>query len=107
MAFIFVMLQHSSVVFLTLTFIIGKSKPINRQLTKIAMNIDITDQTGKGNKDIVEIYGKDVFEIMEHTLTVKIPYNKLATPLGSILSFLVFLPLFIFISSIYFLLSVI
>ena len=25
-----------------------------------------------------EIYGKDAFEIMEHTLTVKIPYNKLA-----------------------------
>ena len=59
-------------------FTIGKSRPINRQLTKIAMNIDITDQTGKGNKDIVETYGKDVFEIMEHTLTVKIPYNKLA-----------------------------
>lgn len=65
-------------------FIIGKSRPINRQLTKIAMNIDITDQTGKGNKDIVEIYGKDVFEIMEHTLTVKIPYNKLAMDLDNV-----------------------
>ncbi|MCR5786736.1 MAG: putative DNA binding domain-containing protein [Acholeplasmatales bacterium] len=64
-------------------FIIGKSRPINRQLTKIAMNIDITDQTGKGNKDIVEIYGKDAFEIMEHTLTVKIPYNKLAMDLNT------------------------
>lgn len=62
-------------------FIIGKSRPINRQLTKIAMNIDITDQTGKGNKNIVEIYGKDAFEIMGHNLTVKIPYNKLATDL--------------------------
>ena len=48
------------------------------------MNIDITDQTGKGNKDIVEAYGKDVFEIMEHTLTVKIPYNKLAMDLNEI-----------------------
>jgi predicted HTH transcriptional regulator len=64
-------------------FIMGKSRPINRQLTKIAMNIDITDQTGKGNKDIVEIYGKDAFEIMEHTLTVKIPYNKLAMDLNT------------------------
>ena len=45
------------------------------------MNIDLADQTGKGNKDIVEIYGKDAFEIMEHTLTVKIPYNKLAMDL--------------------------
>jgi predicted HTH transcriptional regulator len=48
------------------------------------MNIDITDQTGKGNKDIVEIYGKDAFEIMEHTLTVKIPYNKLAMDLDNV-----------------------
>lgn len=48
------------------------------------MNIDITDQTGKGNKNIVEIYGKDAFEIMEHTLTVKIPYNKLAMDLNTI-----------------------
>ena len=47
------------------------------------MNIDITDQTGKGNKNIVEIYGKDAFEIMEHTLTVKIPYNKLAMDLNT------------------------
>ena len=42
------------------------------------MNIDITDQAGKENKNIVEIYGKDTFEIMGHTLTIKIPYNKLA-----------------------------
>ena len=55
----------------------GKSGPINRALTKIAMNIDITDQTGKGNKDIVKEYGPDAFEISENLLTVKIPYNPL------------------------------
>ena len=41
------------------------------------MNIDITDQTGKGNKDIVKEYGPDAFEISENLLTVKIPYNPL------------------------------
>lgn len=30
-------------------FIRGVSKPINIQLSKIAINLDITDQTGKGN----------------------------------------------------------
>ena len=59
-------------------FLRGKSRPINKALTKIAMNIEITDQTGKGNKDIVREYGKDVFEISEHVLSVNIPYNPLA-----------------------------
>ena len=58
-------------------FIKGVSKPINLSLSKIALNLDITDQTGKGNKDIVRAYGKKVFEIMENTLVVKIPYNEL------------------------------
>ena len=35
------------------------------------MNIDITDQTGKCNKDIVEIYGKDAFEIILSNLYKK------------------------------------
>lgn len=59
-------------------FIRGVSRPINVQLTKIALNLDITDQTGKGNKDIVRMYGKEAFCISEHILNVKIPYNKLA-----------------------------
>ena len=59
-------------------FIVGKSRPINRQLTKIALNLDITYQTGKGNKDIVRTYGKEVFDILDNTLIVKIPYNALA-----------------------------
>ena len=59
-------------------FLKGKSRPINKALAKIAMNIEITDQTGKGNKDIVREYGEDVFEISEHVLSVNIPYNPLA-----------------------------
>ena len=58
-------------------FIKGVSEPINLTLSKIALNLNITDQTGKGNKDIVRAYGKKVFEIMENTLVVKIPYNEL------------------------------
>lgn len=56
-------------------FLKGKSRPINKALAKIAMNIEITDQTGKGNKDIVREYGKEVFEISEHVLSVNIPLN--------------------------------
>jgi|GEM_PF-4337573 len=35
-------------------FLRGKSKPLNAKLMKIAINIELTDQTGKGNKDIVK-----------------------------------------------------
>ena len=59
-------------------FIRGVSRPINLQLAKIALNLDITDQTGKGNKDIVRTYGKEAFDKLDNTLIVKIPYNKLA-----------------------------
>lgn len=58
-------------------FVRGVSKPINLQLSKIAINLNITDQTGKGNKDIVRAYGKEVFDILDNTLIVKIPYNNL------------------------------
>ena len=59
-------------------FLRGKSKPLNESLMKIAINIEITDQTGKGNKDIVSVYGPEAFEFSESFLTVKIPYNLLA-----------------------------
>ena len=59
-------------------FLRGKSKPLNETLMKIAINVDLTDQTGKGNKDIVKAYGSSVFEFSENFLTVRIPYNPLA-----------------------------
>ena len=61
-------------------FLRGISKPINLELSKIAINLDITDQTGKGNKDIVRTYGKEIFDILDNTLIVKIPLNPLAIP---------------------------
>ena len=56
-------------------FLRGKSKPLNATLMKIAINVDLTDQTGKGNKDIVRLCGPDAFEFSDNFLTVKIPYN--------------------------------
>ena len=32
---------------------------------KLAINIELTDQTGKGNKDIVKAYGSDAFEFSD------------------------------------------
>ncbi|MBO5528771.1 MAG: hypothetical protein J6A47_05555 [Bacilli bacterium] len=59
-------------------FLRGKSKPLNEALIKIAINVELTDQTGKGNKDIVRAYGPEVFEFSDAFLTVKLPYNPLA-----------------------------
>lgn len=58
-------------------FLRGKSKPLSPTLMKLAINVDLTDQTGKGNKDIVKAYGPNVFEFSDNFLTVKIPYNPL------------------------------
>ena len=54
----------------------GESKPVNPQLAKIAMNLKITENVGKGNRDIVRMYDKKAFEFLENTLLVKIPYDK-------------------------------
>lgn len=59
-------------------FLRGKSKPLNAKLMKIAINIELTDQTGKGNKDIVKAYGPGAFEFSDSFLTVRIPYNPFA-----------------------------
>ena len=59
-------------------FLRGKSKPLNEALMKIAINVELTDQTGKGNKDIVRAYGPEAFEFSDTFLTVKLPYNPLA-----------------------------
>lgn len=42
-----------------------------------SIKLRITYQTGKGNKDIVHTYGSKVFEISQHILKVKIPFNKI------------------------------
>ena len=59
-------------------FLRGKSVPINDDLMRLAIKLRITDQTGKGNRDIVRVYGKKVFEISKNLLSVNIPYNPLA-----------------------------
>ncbi|MBQ4255897.1 MAG: hypothetical protein II721_07955, partial [Bacilli bacterium] len=46
-------------------FLRGKSKPLNAKLMKIAINIELTDRTGKGNKDIVKAYGPEAFEFSD------------------------------------------
>ena len=60
-------------------FLRGKSKPLNERLMTIAINVDLTDQTGKGNKDIVKAYGPNAFEFSENFLTVRLPYNSLVS----------------------------
>ena len=59
-------------------FLRGKSVPINDDLMRLAIKLRITDQAGKGNRDIVRVYGKKVFEISKNLLSVNIPYNPLA-----------------------------
>lgn len=52
----------------------GVSNPINKGLFKIMGQLGFAEQTGHGNQKIIEVYGKDAFEITDSHITVTIPF---------------------------------
>lgn len=57
-------------------FFNGVSKPRNEKLMDIFARLGIVEHTGHGVPVIVEIYGKEVFEISSNYIRVIIPFNK-------------------------------
>ena len=53
----------------------GQSKPVNKSLSTIFIQLHISEKTGKGIPTIVKRYGKDVFEFNDNSIVVKIPFN--------------------------------
>lgn len=56
-------------------FFRGVSKPRNKALAEIFMQLHISEKTGRGVPRIVNKYGKDVFEFGDGILCVTIPFN--------------------------------
>lgn len=56
-------------------FFRGVSKPRNKSLAEIFMQLHISEKTGRGVPRIVHAYGKDVFEFGAGYLSVTIPFN--------------------------------
>lgn len=57
-------------------FFEGISKPRNKGLMRILSDLEYVEQTGHGIPDVVKIYGKEIFDIYDTYINVKIPFNK-------------------------------
>ncbi len=55
-------------------FFRGVSKPVNEELAKLFIRLDLMEQTGYGVPRITESYGKDVFEFLDFFIRVTIPF---------------------------------
>ncbi len=57
-------------------FFKGRSHPRNRELMRIFSDMDLCEQLGSGMKKILKAYSKSIFDISEHFIVVRFPYNK-------------------------------
>lgn len=58
-------------------FFAGESIPVNQALSKIFIQLHITEHTGRGIPKITEVYGRDNISINENSILVTIPYERL------------------------------
>lgn len=55
-------------------FFKGVSKPVNEELARLFIRLDLMEQTGHGVPLVVRRYGKEVFEFMDNFIKVTIPF---------------------------------
>lgn len=56
-------------------FFMGISKPVNDELAKLFIRLDLMEQTGYGIPLVTKRYGKTVFEFLDFFLRVTIPFE--------------------------------
>lgn len=56
-------------------FFKGYSKPVNRKLSEIFLQLHISEKTGRGVPKITELYGRDAFTFNEDSIIVTIPFR--------------------------------
>ena len=56
-------------------FFLGVSKPVNEELAKLFIRLDLMEQTGYGIPLVTKRYGKTVFEFLDFFLRVTIPFE--------------------------------
>ena len=55
-------------------FFRGVSKPVNEELAKLFIRLDLMEQTGYGVPGVTQSYGTDVFEFLDFFIRVTIPF---------------------------------
>lgn len=58
-------------------FFNGLSKPVNKSLSTIFIQLHISEKTGRGVPTIVKAYSKNVFEFNDNSIRVTLPYNRI------------------------------
>ena len=58
-------------------FYAGESVPVNEALSKIFIQLHITEHTGRGIPQITSVYGRDNIRINENNIVVTIPFDRL------------------------------
>lgn len=58
-------------------FYAGESVPVNEALSKIFIQLHITEHTGRGIPQITSLYGRDNIRIKENNIVVTIPFDRL------------------------------
>ena len=56
-------------------FFKGQSKPVNKSLSTIFIQLHISEKTGRGVPTIVKKYGRKVFSFNDNSIVVTIPFN--------------------------------
>ena len=58
-------------------FFEGESKPVNKELSDIFLQLHISERTGRGVPVITEAYGKDAFDFRENSIVVTLPFQRI------------------------------
>ncbi len=58
-------------------FFAGESVPVNPALSRIFIQLHITEHTGRGVPKIIEAYSQENIRFNENSITVTIPYDRL------------------------------
>lgn len=56
-------------------FFKGYSKPVNRKLSEIFLQLHISEKIGRGVPKITELYGRDAFKFNDDSIVVTIPFR--------------------------------
>ena len=63
-------------------FFEGESKPVNKELSDVFLQLHISERTGRGVPVITEVYGKEAFDFRENSIVVTIPFNRINAIVG-------------------------
>ena len=60
-------------------FFMGESVPVNQKLSDLFLQLHISERSGQGVPSIVDVYGKEAYELRDNSIVVNIPFERIET----------------------------